>query len=928
MFSQKGQVSIIMIVMLVATLFFYGISFGWRNAAKVKVGTTNAAIMGAGQVVSLYASYAWMLSNVYLNGKTYKKKCQTNWMMILLPILIIIAIVLTIISWWCGGCFGWWIWGLVVGLFTVTAAVQAYSYSKSASMMVKSWNSQMRETGVPIIDWLEAGLVTAMQYVADDTAMIYDVSDDNEDGEVCDGYTMNTDKKNCPKVMRPTHYMNRRVSSFSRPKEENEDKIEELKEAVRQIGEELGVLSFGDFSDAITTTVCQKVPEKCNSCCMSLEDRPGSCTENRIAQCLSEDVATYEPMLSTKWDLNKPAGVFGMGDFSSRIKKKTPNDPASSLILDEENVFRPQDFEGVVYPLLSLLKDVNVQVDNLTLAKGQNQDENFVWCSGATSGKIYTDADCSYTEIDSDCSMAEEKARVCVKKEVFTKDCFWGPVKQLEQENCNQNTCCVNKFQQWDGIQYIEAPDFVIDKVTNALTTRLENIKAIQVDVTVRKDSDEFTEKEQEAFDEGGSWPVKIEKYPFLSWINTTLVTNAEVVHLIYGLQTSSVSTLQNQGDMVEEFMYSIEGIIDGLKQIQTITKNILNATTYDQDGAWCLPSASTGLSAMEQNAILSEGTNWGSLESVVKCLNYNMNNQQLFDRCLDNCSESCQDLPRSLVLGFDPNVGQDCSEGSEYLKNIERSSLLAKDQGKKFQQRWLFLKYILDAVKRIHTASASYVRLQQKLNVLKKAWKAIQAAKSPVHDWLEKDIVYGWMGPALKGKSRGNWHVVGVSGTGRCLGSHCAGREPWIRIKKSGTFKVCIQYFLEGTASTSTVTIWKWDEDLDVMDKLFKGWFNVEEGNELLKQCVDTKDFQIWCPAGIDADGECLGQEEPYWRPAFVGTLSMKENKELPLAKQQACSALLKKLKRKAISSTKTVSSWGSTRAKGAPWPPRFTIK
>jgi hypothetical protein len=82
----------------------------------------------------------------------------------------------------------------------------------------------------------------------------------------------------------------------------------------------------------------------------------------------------------------------------------------------------------------------------------------------------------------------------------------------------------------------------------------------------------------------------------------------------------------------------------------------------YTDDTLWCLPAAENNpsLTSAERTAILN-GTSWGTLTSVIQCLQYNSNNYNRFNDCYNNCSTApsstaCANLPRSLVAGFDPN--------------------------------------------------------------------------------------------------------------------------------------------------------------------------------------------------------------------------------------------------------------------------------
>jgi hypothetical protein len=102
--------------------------------------------------------------------------------------------------------------------------------------------------------------------------------------------------------------------------------------------------------------------------------------------------------------------------------------------------------------------------------------------------------------------------------------------------------------------------------------------------------------------------------------------------------------------------------------------------SSFADNASWCLPTNSASVPYIERKAIMAarptvlptnrNGTPiapvWGDLDDTIACLNFNVNNQNKFTSCYNDCViaprpatavTNCLDLPRSAVPGFDQSA-------------------------------------------------------------------------------------------------------------------------------------------------------------------------------------------------------------------------------------------------------------------------------
>ncbi len=847
--KKGGQISLVMILVLIIALVLLALSINWKTVASSKWKTIYGATVGSSQIASNYASYAYMLAETYLEGQKRKKSCEIN-------ALLVVAIL-------SGG--------------EIFAMIGAWAFEKRASGIVKSWNSQQVRTGSQPEDWVQGGSTTALTMAVDDNDTVYDFSDADSDGNFCSISNYALCKA---RVARSIAYAARRSGAYLRP---TVGSFATFKNALRDLLDELGLLAYDDTS----CSACQEHPEKCDPCCVQASSRPSTCATDGTS-CLSSAVTSYDPLYCAKQDPESFVGFWGKTDMDSKTMKTIANDPSASLITDPDKILRGADTEGQIFPLQSLIKDTAMNVAGLNAGSVHQNDEECMWC-------------------------AEQAVGTCQAS--GNTDPFWGSFQQMNLNACDGPTCCVNRFAT--SVNGVSADARVIDRVSTVPDLGVPKVSfEIVIPEETTTDDSSTTTSEDPADDvilEDGE--VLVDEVAYGSsgttgstttatledfYIGTSLMLEEEAATLVPFWKNQDSPYLINQwGDDITEVIGRTEILVGdnthGMIAAANKADVWLQTNNLNQANTWCVPSTESDIPTVkERNAIKSGGVAWGSVQSVVNCLNYNANNQNAFEACLAIPDAAhCSDLPRSLVPGFNPNNAPDYTPGSGYLQRIEQSAFLAKDQSAKFQQRGLYLKRIVDGVTNIRDKfRAKAVDLVIKKNALRAAFDQVKIDVGAAITTMGNDatIIYGWMGPAPKDKILGAWHVVKVAGSG-------INELPWIKAKKSRKklVIVCITFTLLEYKGSVGMEVWRYDEDLATMDKFFKKTLSGNEdiGKRLLQECVDPVDKAIWCLEGSPTDCK---KEDPHWRPAFIGIRS------------NACRAVINDAMAQSVSSRKGV--------------------
>src|ERR1035441_6180876 len=93
---NKGQTALILILLAAAALIFYAVTVNWGRIAQTKSMLTIAANQGASYLASEAASYGEMQKQTYLGN--VNRKAFLNWQVFFAVIMVVLAIVITILT--------------------------------------------------------------------------------------------------------------------------------------------------------------------------------------------------------------------------------------------------------------------------------------------------------------------------------------------------------------------------------------------------------------------------------------------------------------------------------------------------------------------------------------------------------------------------------------------------------------------------------------------------------------------------------------------------------------------------------------------------------------------------------------------------------------------------------------------------------------
>lgn len=306
---------------------------------------------------------------------------------------------------------------------------------------------------------------------------------------------------------------------------------------------------------------------------------------------------------------------------------------------------------------------------------------------------------------------------------------------------------------------------------------------------------------------------------------------------------------------------------------------NDWQAGSYKDSQSWCVPVNSGDVTATEASAILTGGA-WGSLGSVIACLEYNEGATTAFNNCAVLCAgcttatlacpaTACDNLPRSLVPGFDstttsgkPVCSTDGATGKKictaatgsYLANIQESSLVSVNQVAKFTARKLYLKdmntkiqavkvALQDAQAYLSSAPDTLKQLVADINTAQNdmvanaaavaAAAAAAAAATPSMATITKatslgsQVIYGWFSLRpddwSSAREYGYLHIIKVEAampnrsTGAAGFNTCTDKFPWIKTYTKGFLGSTRCYELTDASGCVGLRVVRYDEDHDL---------------------------------------------------------------------------------------------------------------
>ena len=345
MSSHRGQVAVLMILLIAIGLIFYAVVLNLGRMSQVKTQTLIAANTTATQLASFMASYGQKLFEESLGGR--RKVCGFTALFsaLLMVIIIIIIIIIIIVSWGAATAAA-----LAVGITmtATTAAIVGVMIGLALAMAIASlalqatvvepgitemWNRMMGDTMNETDQFVERGIQSALGSMVTDQVRIPDFLDGDTD--TLYGYDGPRNLQTPLFPLDPARGANDYISRFGflytqqrlkgLPALKQSDAIEEFVEALRElIGDKNDGWGLSDQFDCASVPGIK--PAECDPCCQPpgmpnpLCEDTGVLPDDRPS-CCSNSV-NYDPAETDCVTVSlRPAGC---GDPTANCLATTP----------------------------------------------------------------------------------------------------------------------------------------------------------------------------------------------------------------------------------------------------------------------------------------------------------------------------------------------------------------------------------------------------------------------------------------------------------------------------------------------------------------------------------------------------------------------------------------------------------------------------
>ncbi|GEM_PF-3229119 len=293
--NKKGQVAVILILLVAAGLIFYAITMNLGRLSQIKALTTIASNTTTSQLGSQMASYGQQISQERLGGRF--QKCKYSGVLRALIMGIILgglAIFTAGLGSMLATALGLPAWvGAVLtgGIMAIPLVLQTTVIEPS---LTNKWNKLM--SGLPTIEdnFTEQGIMTGLQGVVTDHVLVADVDDADQDQLW--GYDGNEPRD---RISRFNIYYNERLKSI-KPKD-NQD-VQAFIDALKEFLYEDPPSGLDDGWAIIDPWVGCPTSE-CDPCCVPLMDPADPTAQLRPEEC--PDDATVVPQCKA----NSPYGA-------------------------------------------------------------------------------------------------------------------------------------------------------------------------------------------------------------------------------------------------------------------------------------------------------------------------------------------------------------------------------------------------------------------------------------------------------------------------------------------------------------------------------------------------------------------------------------------------------------------------------------------
>lgn len=307
--SGRGQVSVVLILIIAVALIIYSVSLNWGRIAQHKTMTTIAANTAAAGMASMLTSYGEKLLQEQLGGRIEYCK-RTNFFVLL--ITFIVAVVLTIVTY---GLAGEITLGVVLSAAgsVLAGAALVIHVTVVEPALTKLWNRMMSE--MPFDGQIiEGAIMAGAMHVVTDSIRISDHFDMDVDGLWVDEFDVGNVAMRKDKISRFSFYYTKRLQGF----------VPNTFPAIQTFRAGLSEFlydnptgsatpdNFGIFDPQCTAGSDLPSPY-CNVCCQPQFEpdgvtplRPEGCTGAQVALCTDGDY----PMTTYMWQYEPSREVF------------------------------------------------------------------------------------------------------------------------------------------------------------------------------------------------------------------------------------------------------------------------------------------------------------------------------------------------------------------------------------------------------------------------------------------------------------------------------------------------------------------------------------------------------------------------------------------------------------------------------------------
>ena len=281
--KKKGQVAVILILVVAAGLIFYAVTLNLGRISQTKALVTTASNTMASQLASQMASYGQEVSERELEGQF--KKCASSGVLRAF-LMVVIAVVVAFFCGPCAAAVGKTILYVLVAATATSLALQVAVIEPSLS---RKWNEMYRNLKTVQDLYTEIGIRTGLEGVVTDRVRVPDFFDEDQD------QVWGLDASNAPldTISRFGIYYTERLKSIQ-PRDTTD--VQSFIDSLRRFLYENPAMPVTLDNWALIDRAVGCSTSECNPCCVPASDpldtavppaplRPEDCTAAMIDSC-------------------------------------------------------------------------------------------------------------------------------------------------------------------------------------------------------------------------------------------------------------------------------------------------------------------------------------------------------------------------------------------------------------------------------------------------------------------------------------------------------------------------------------------------------------------------------------------------------------------------------------------------------------------